>query len=194
MTLQRSNQVYDDAQFQNSDPVGPQIAVPLGFQDMELSWDRKAGYMRIIIEGYTWHFKEYLGKARIVHTNNKDGRIHIYAKAQIEGDTMTMWRDKEAPLHPIVEGDIRPDTFNRLCYRRWEINNTPAQEWRLRDERLTLEKGWDAEGALVLVKGYVGDLNAEWNKNDSVAHIFHQGWTIVDKDRIAHLYDRDLTY
>ena len=64
----------------------------------------------------------------------------------------------------------------------------------MRDEHLTAEKGWDAEGALVLVQGYVGDLNAEWNKNDTIAHIFHQGWTIVDENKIAHLYDRDFTY
>ena len=185
MTLQISNQAYEDAQFQNPDPVGQQIDVPLGFHDIELSWDRKAGYMRIIIEGYTWHFKEYLGKAHIVHTNNKDGRIHIYAKAQIEGDTMHMWRDKNAPLHPVVEGDIRPDTFNRLCYRRWESNGTPAQEWRLRDERMA----WNNPEALKFTKNYFGDGVFEWHMADSIAHVYHNGYAIIDKNDVAHLYE-----
>ena len=63
--MQASQQVYEDAQYQSSDPIGYQPPIPAGVHDIELSWDRKRGYMRVIIDGATWHFKEYLGKAEV---------------------------------------------------------------------------------------------------------------------------------
>ena len=53
-----SQQVYEDAQYQALAPIGPQEPIPAGVHDIELSWDRKRGYMRVIIGGKTWHFKE----------------------------------------------------------------------------------------------------------------------------------------
>jgi len=180
--MQVSQQVYEDAQYQSSDPIGYQPPIPAGVHDIELSWDRKRGYMRVIIDGKTWHFKEYLGKAKVTGTDNKRGRIYLRAMARIDGETLTTYRDPAAPPHPEVVGLRRESTHNRLCYRR------QSQEWRLRDER----KDWNDPNALVFTKSYVGDLNAEWHKNDSVAHIYHNGFAIIDANDVAHLYDTEL--
>ena len=177
-----SQQVYEDAQIQSAKPIGNQPQIPAGVHDIELSWDRRKGYMRVIIEGQKYWFKEYLGKAQVLGCDNKRGRINLRAIAQINGETLTMWRDPNAPPHEEVEGVRREKTHNRLCYRRM------TEEWRLRDERLD----WNDPEALVFTKSYVGDLNAEWHANDSIAHIYHNGFAIIDKDDVAHLYDTEL--
>ena len=177
--MQASQQVYEDAQYQASEPIGEQPPIPAGVHDIELSWDRRKGYMRVIIGGKTWHFKEYLGKAQITGTDSKRGRIYLRAMARIDGETLTTYRDPNALPHQEVEGEKRESTHNRLCYRR------QSQEWRLRDERLD----WNDPNALVFTKSYVGDLNAEWHTNDSIAHIYHNGYVIIDKDDVAHLYE-----
>ena len=180
--MQASQQVYEDAQYQSSDPIGYQPPIPAGIhENIELSWDRKRGYMRIIIDGKTWHFKEYLGKAEVTGTDNKRGRIYLRAMARIDGETLTTYRDPLAS-HPVVEGERRESTHNRLCYRR------QSQEWRLRDERLP----WNHPEALKFTQSYVGLLSAEWHMADSVAHIYHNGYVIIDKDDVAHLYDTEL--
>jgi len=134
------------------------------------------------VHPYTWWFKEYLGKAQILGTNNEKGRLYLRAMAQIDDETLTTWRDLLAPRHEEVEGTRREKTHNRLCYRR------ATEEWRLRDER----KDWNDPNALVFTKSYKGDLNSEWHKNDSVAHIYHNGYAIIDKNDVAHLYDTEL--
>ena len=63
--------VYDETQFQNDAPIGPQPAIPEGVHDIELSWDRKRGYMRIIIDSQKWWFKELLGSAICTHADNR---------------------------------------------------------------------------------------------------------------------------
>ena len=176
-----SQQVYEDAQIQSAKPIGPQASIPPGVHDIELSWDRKRGYMRVIIEGQKYWFKEYLGKAQVLSCDNKRGRLNLRAMAQIDGETLTMWRDPNAPPHEEVEGVRREKTHNRLCYRR------ATEEWRLRDERMG-----NHPDALIFTKSYVGDLNAEWHANDSIAHIYHNGYAIIDKDDVAHLYDTEL--
>ena len=176
--------VYDETQFQNDAPIGPQPAIPEGVHDIELSWDRKAGYMRVIIGGKTWHFKEFLGKAVVVGTDNERGRIHLQAMARLDGETLTMYRPPDAKPHGMVEGLERKRTHNRLCYRR------SSQDWRLRDERLP----WNDPDALKFVKTYVGDLSAEWNGADPIAHIYHNGTAVIDDRHICHLYDPDLSY
>ena len=175
-------ETYEDAQIQSAKPIGPQAPIPPGVHDIELSWDRHKGYMRVIIEGQKYWFKEYLGKAQVLSCDNKRGRLNLRAIAQINGETLTMWRDPDAPPHENVTGRIRKKTHNRLCYRR------ATEEWRLRDERLD----WNDPEALVFTKSYVGDLNAEWHANDSIAHIYHNGYAIIDKDDVAHLYDPEL--
>jgi hypothetical protein len=180
--MQASQQVYEDAQYQSSDPIGYQPQIPAGIhENIELSWDRKRGYMRIIIDGKTWHFKEYLGKAEVTGTDNKRGRIYLRAMARIDGETLTTYRDPLAS-HSEVEGERRESTHNRLCYRR------QSQEWRLRDERLP----WNHPEALKFTQSYVGLLNAEWHMADNVAHIYHNGYVIIDKNDVAHLYDTEL--
>ena len=175
-------ETYEDAQIQSAKPIGPQAPIPPGVHDIELSWDRHKGYMRVIIEGQKYWFKEYLGKAQVLSCDNKRGRLNLRAIAQINGETLTMWRDPDAPPHENVTGRIRKKTHNRLCDR-------PApEEWRLRDERLD----WNHPNALVFTKSYVGDLNAEWHANDSIAHIYHNGYAVIDKDDVAHLYDPEL--
>ena len=175
-------ETYEDAQYQSAKPIGPQAPIPPGVHDIELSWDRHKGYMRVIIEGQKYWFKEYLGKAQVLSCDNKRGRLNLRAIAQINGETLTMWRDPDAPPHENVTGRIRKKTHNRLCYRR------ATEEWRLRDERLD----WNDPEALVFTKSYVGDLNAEWHANDSIAHIYHNVYAIVDSNDVAHLYDPEL--
>ena len=51
---------------------------------------------------------------------------------------------------------------------------------------------WNHPDALKIVEDYVGDMNAEWMMEDTVAHIYHNGFVIIDKNNIAHLYDSDL--
>ena len=178
-----SQQVYEDAQYQSSDPIGYQPPIPAGIhENIELSWDRKRGYMRIIIDGKTWHFKEYLGKAQLTGTDSKRGRIHLRAMARIDGETLTTYRDPSAQPHPEVEGERRESTHNRLCYRR------QSQEWRLRDERME----WNHPEALKFTKNYVGDGVFEWHMADSIAHIYHNGTAIIDSENVAHLYDAEL--
>jgi len=180
--MQASQQVYEDAQIQSAKPIGNQPPIPAGVHDIELSWNRKRGYMRVIIDGATWHFKEYLGKAQLTGTDSKRGRIHLRAMARIDGETLTTYRDPSAQPHPEVEGERRESTHNRLCYRR------QSQEWRLRDERME----WNHPEALKFTKNYIGDLNAEWHMRDNVAHIYHNGYSIIDADDVAHLYDTEL--
>ena len=175
-----SQQVYEDAQYQTAAPIGNQPPIPAGVhENIELSWDRKRGYMRVIIDGKTWHFKEYLGKAQITGTDSKRGRIYLRAMARIDGETLTTYRDPSAPFHEEVAGEKRAPSFNRLCYRR------QSQEWRLRDERMD----WNHPEALRFTQDYVGDLSGEWHMADDVAHIYHRGYAIIDEDNVAHLYE-----
>ena len=178
--MQASQQTYEDAQYQASEPIGLQEPIPAGVHEsIELSWDRKRGYMRVIIDSKAWHFKEYLGKAQITGTDSKRGRIYLRAMARIDGETLTTYRDFSAEPHPEVEGERRESTHNRLCYRR------QTQEWRLRDERMD----WHDPEALKFTKNYIGDLNAEWHMADSIAHIYHNGYAIIDENDVAHLYE-----
>ena len=169
---------YDDQQYQNPDPIPAQSPIPSGVHDIELSWDRKKGWMRIKIAGKSYWFKEYLGRCLVISTDNSKGRIHMRAMAVLNGETLTMYRDPDAAPHKPVTGTVREKTYNRLCYRR------SSQDWRLRDEH----KG-TAPDALVYVKSYVGDMSAEWMAQDTVGHIYHRGWTIIDENDVAHLYD-----
>jgi hypothetical protein len=174
-----SQQVYEDAQYQAAEPIGEQPPIPAGVHDIELSWDRKRGYMRVIINNHTWHFKEFLGKAQVTGTDSKRGRIYLRAMARIDGETLTVYRDPGSEPHPQVEGERRESTHNRLCYRR------QSQEWRLRDERMP----WEHPDALRFTKNYVGDGVFEWHMSDSVAHVYHNGYTIIDQNDVAHLYE-----
>ena len=74
--------------------------------------------MRIVIGGERWWFKEYLGKAQVLSCDNKRGRLNLRAMARIDNETLTMWRDPNAPPHEEVEGVRREKTHSRLCYRR----------------------------------------------------------------------------
>ena len=179
-----STDVYEDAQYQSDAPIGVQAQIPLGVHDIELSWDRKKGYMRVIIGGKKWWFKEYLGKCQLLGTDNAKGRLNLRAMARLDGETLTMYRAPDAIPHWLVEGTERKKTHNRLCYRR------SSRDWRLRDERM----GWNAPNALVYADSYVGDMSAEWNGLDKIAHIYHNGWTVLDQHNVAHLYDPDLSY
>ena len=174
---------YADTQYQSEAPIDPQVPIPHGVHNIELSWDRDAGYMRIIIEGQKWWFKELLGKAVVTGTDNQKGRINLRAMARLGGETLTLYRPPKALPHPVVEGEQRDSTHNRLCYRR------SSRDWRLRDERNP-----QAADALVFAQGYAGDLSAEWDNRDRVAHIYHNGWSVIDEHGIAHLYDPGLYY
>ena len=171
---------YEDNQFQSDDPIGPQVDIPTGVHDIEVSWDRKASYMRAVINGKTWFFKQLQGKSQIISTDDDKGRMNLRGLARIDGDVLSLYRDPDAIPHPMVEnGTQLTPTHNRLCYYR------EKRVWRLRNERLH----WQHPDALKLVTGYVGDFNAEWPKNDKVAHLFHNGKVVIDSEGLAHLYD-----
>jgi len=183
---------YEDQQYQNPDDIPPQAPIPSGTHDIELCWDRKKGWMRIDIGDQSWWFKEYLGRCQVISTQKK-GRINIRAVARIEGETLTMGRSPDATPHPIAAGTVRRKTHNRLCYRRAQTDfrvNDDGDERngfgnRIPDTDATPPK----QRKLVYVKSYVGDLYCLWNKNDTVAHIYHDGTIIIDEDNVAHLYD-----
>jgi hypothetical protein len=174
--------LYEDSQYQSDAPIGEQPPIPAGSHNIELSWDRKAGYMRVVIQGRTWWFKEFLGKAVVLGTDNERGRINLRGMARLDGETLTLYRPPNAKPHPLVTGVNREATHNRLCYRR------SSRDWRLRDERRP-----DSPDALVFIKSYVGDLSAEWDRRDTIAHVYHNGSTVIVDD-VAHLYDPDLVY
>jgi hypothetical protein len=170
--------LYADSQTQNEAHIPAQAPIPAGIHAIEISWDRRAGWMRAVIGSQTWHFKELLGKAQMTGTDSIRGRINVRAMARLEDETLMLYRAPDAVPHARVEGVERMDTHNRLCYRR------SHRDWRVRDERRP-----EAADALVFVTGYVGDLNVEWEGRDPIAHIFHNGEVVVDADRLAHLYD-----
>jgi hypothetical protein len=175
--------VYEEAQYQNPAPIGPQIEVPGGDHVGELSWDRGTGYMRYIIESHTWWFKELLGKSVVAGADSERGRLNFYGGARIDGETLTLYRPDDAEPHPIVDGLIRPPSLYRTCYRRMD------RKWRARDERLD----WNDPMALMIVEDIVGDFAVEWRLEDRVAHIFANGWQIIDKHGVCHLYDASIT-
>ena len=183
---------YDDQQYQNPAPIPPQAPIPSGVHDIELSWDRKKGWMRIKISGITWWFKEYLGRCQVISTHKK-GRINIRAEARIDGETLTMWRGADATAHPVVYGTGRRKTHNRLCYRRaqtdFRVNDDGTDLNGFGNRNPDTDKTPLKERKLAYVKSYVGDLVSIWNKNDTVAHIYHDGVIIIDENDVAHLYD-----
>ena len=183
MTSSVSNDI-DCSRFQSTALIGKQAPIPTGIHDIELSWDREADFMRIFIGNKKWYFKEYSGKAVVVSTDNEVGRLYLRASARIVGDSLTMARPPDATPHPIVSGLQRGPTYNRICYRRSQT------DWRLRDEKMD----WDAIDAQIFVKSYMGDMNINWDRKDKIAHVFHNGWILIDNDNIAHLYDEDLDY
>lgn len=188
MTTEIEPLIHADAQFQNPEPIGPQDEMPFGDHDIEISWDRRAGWMRAIISEQGWHFKELLGHAVIVGTDSDRGRMNVRAAAVILGPQLTLFRPDDADRHPWVKGVAYASAFQRLCYRRAE------RDWRLRDEDKT--RAGDLS-AIRFVQGYVGDWDIEWDMNDPIAHLYHRGpWTLCDpgcylhKDGgYAHLYE-----
>jgi hypothetical protein len=174
--------VYEEAQYQNPAPIGRQVSIPRGVHDIELSWDRRAGYMRVIIESQTWWFKELLGQAVVESADNERGRLNFRGLARIDDETLTLYRPDVEP-HPIVEGIVRPPSLYRTCYRRKD------KKWRARDEKL----GWYDPLALMIASDVVGDFAVEWRLEDRVAHIFHNGWEVIDVNGVVHLYDKSLT-
>ena len=176
-------EVYEDAQYQNPEDIGYQDPIPSELDTIELSWDRNQGYMRVIIENKgTWYFKELLGKAQLLFTDNQKGRLYLKAVPLLQGETLYLYRDPESVPHERVEGEILAPTNNRLCYNRHDVC------WRIRDER----KPWMDDTSRRLVTQYIGDISIEWNRDDTVAHIFHKGQIIIDDNNVAHLYDFEL--
>ena len=186
MLLSPQFQTYGDSQAQNNDPIGPQPEIPAGVHDIELTWDRHTGYMRIIINEQKWWFKEFLGRGVVVSTDNERGRLYLRSMARISGETLTLYRGPDEQPHPKVEDRyikyLLEPTHNRLCYRR------ETKQWRIRDER----KDWNNSEALKFVEAYIGDLVAEWDSSDPWAHIYHNGYAIIDTDDICHLYDASI--
>ena len=171
-TFRTREDVYvdNDNQIQSNEEIGYQEPMPCGIEELELSWDRKKGFMRIIIKDQgTWYFKELMGKAQLLSADSERGRLYIRAIPFLDGDTLYLARDPESVAHERLEEDDIAEslqkTNNRLCYNRQETC------WRIRDER----KPWMDNSSRRLVADYVGDISIEWNREDIVAHIFHKG-------------------
>ena len=198
----------DVTQVQSPQPIWPQPdEIPAGVHNIELSFDRFAradgAYMRVIFRDladdpkamaphpyhergqahpYTWWFKELLGDAQVISTNNADGRINLRGMAVLVGERLILYRDPDALPHPQVDGTRRDATHNRLCYRRAKL------DWRLRDERKSQTDPANPDN-LAFVTGYVGDLHMEWVSEDVIGHIYHNGYTVIDAAGLAHFYD-----
>ena len=196
---------YEDAQYQNSDPIPDQKPVPENVWICEISWDRTAGFMRMIIpalEGESqniWWFKELLGKCQILGTDNMKGRIVMRGIPCVENETLAFRRDPDAKPYPVVEGgEYLPPTHNRLCYFRNQ------RIWRVRDERGT-QKAYE-EGTLDqhpellrYTSSLRGDAHLEFAYEDIVAHIYHKSSVILREEPelgegvvVCHLYDESL--
>ena len=101
--MQASQQVYEDAQYQNPAPIGEQPPIPAGVHNIELSWDRRRGYMRIVIGGEKWWFKEYLGKTADDLANMQNiVRALKNPDMLVDGAPLTLER-----LQVMENGDIR---------------------------------------------------------------------------------------
>ena len=188
-TFRTREDVYvdNDNQIQSNEEIGYQEPMPCGIEELELSWDRKKGFMRIIIKDQgTWYFKELMGKAQLLSADSERGRLYIRAIPFLDGDTLYLARDPESVAHERLEEDDIAEslqkTNNRLCYNRQETCR------RIRDER----KPWMDNSSRRLVADYVGDISIEWNRDDIVAHIFHKGEILLDNENVAHLYDAEL--
>ena len=149
--------------------------------------------MKVAIGDAVWYFKELLGKAVVTGTDADVGRIYIDGMASINGETLTLYRSPDAEPHKVVGGLRLENTFNRCCYFREQ------KVWRLRDEEKTARyhaEGKDVHSPDVIryVESYMGDGWLSWTARDPYAHIYHQGWTVIDEDNVAHLYDPDEVY
>ena len=178
----------NDNKVQTDEPIGYQTPIPSELAHLELSWDRRKALMRIIIKDKgTWYFKEVLGKAQMLSSDNKTGRLNLKAIPFLDGETLYLYRDPESIPHKAVADndvlEVLHPTNNRLCYNRNETC------WRIRDER----QPWADMESRRLVKNYVGDISIEWNHGDLIAHIFHKGEIVLDKNNVAHLYDLEIS-
>ena len=175
---------------QRTEPIGYQDPTPSDIMTMELSWDRTMKCMRIIVEDIgTWYFTEVYGKAQVLSSDDRTGKMYIRATPLLEGEVLYLYRDPDSiPHEQVKEEDIKEilrPTNNRICYFR--DGDPPC--WRVRDERMP----WLEEASRRYVSNYVGDIAIEWNQRDTIAHIFHKGQVILSKDDVAHFYDLEIT-
>ena len=185
---------HEDSQFQSSEPIGEQPPLPGGVFDMLLSWDRHRSYMRLEIPEIDgkWHFKKLQGKVQITGTDNERGRILLHGMARLDGEVLSLYRDPASTPHPPLDaqdiGLALPPTNSRLCYYRQK------RLWRVRDERLTKERGMAGKDTLRLVTGLVGDWASNKPSEDPVAHVFHRhpNYVVIDRAGVGHLYDVSL--
>jgi hypothetical protein len=165
--------------------------MPSDITTMELSWDRTMKCMRIIVEDIgTWYFTEVYGKAQVLSADALTGKMYIRAIPLLEGETLHLDRDPDSLPHEQVKkediGEILPPTSNRLCYLR--AGDPPC--WRVQDGKR--ERGDNTSEYRLLAINYVGDIEMAWSREDTVAHIFHNGQIILSKDGVAHLYDVEI--
>ena len=185
---------HEDNQFQSPEAIGEQPFLPGGVYDMLLSWDRHRSYMRLEIPEVDgiWHFKKLQGSVQITGTDNERGRILLHGQARLDGEVLSLYRDPASAPHPPLTADQigveLPPTNTRLCYYR------QRHLWRVRDERLTKERGMEGKDTLRLVTGLVGDWASTKPMEDPVAHVFHRypNYVVIDRDGVGHLYDASL--
>ena len=185
---------HEDSQVQSSKPIGEQPPLPGGVYDMLLSWDRRRSYMRLEIPEVsgTWHFTKLQGQVQITGTDNERGRILLHGMARLDDEVLSLYRDPASTPHPPLDaedvGVELPPTNTRLCYYR------QRHLWRVRDERLTKERGMSGKDTLRLVTGLVGDWCSSKPSDDPIAHVFHRypNYVLIDRDNVGHLYDVSL--
>jgi len=179
-----------EEQTQREEALEYQNPIPSQVMTMELSWDRTMKCMRIFIEDIgTWYFTEVFGRAQVFSANDRTGKMEIRAIPVLEGEALYLYRDPDSVSHELVNKEeieevLRP-TNNRICYFRED--EPPC--WRVRDERMP----WTDDASRRYVSNYIGDIVMEWSQTDSIAHLFHKGQIILDKNKVAHFYDPELT-
>lgn len=151
--------------------------MPSASMDWELSWSRTLRWMRFRDpEGSgAWYCKQIAGHSRLVSVDSAQGRINLRCRCQLQGDQVSLYYPKEGP-YPMdpesIKGIRLPHSHWRLCYYRQGLM------WRLFDER---------RRQLTLVKGYTGNICLNWL--DTMPHVFHDGYVILDPEGIAHFID-----
>ena len=149
---------------------------PAGVHDWEFSLPRETIMQnqprfrfRLPHEMKEWRCDRLAGRAEVVATDGKTGRMTLRGKLAIDDGVASMWPAKDA--EPDEQGASGQDSHWRLCYAR------DVEGWRLRDERT---------GSLTIVKDYKGIVNLNWF--DGGTHVFHDGKTIVI-DGVCHFGD-----
>lgn len=134
---------------------------PAGVHDFEFSLPRETivqdkPRFRFRLGSDEWRCDRLAGRAEVVATDGRTGRLTLRGKLDVTDGVASMWTAKDAEPDELAEGGH--DSHWRMCYAR------DVKGWRLRDERT---------GDLTIVRDYKGIVNLNWF--DQGTHVFHDG-------------------